>query len=83
MQPSTGGNIQGMLVTNLSTLDAYVVFSSTGIAAVAPTTAVPAIGHTPVLQRTSQIFTVPPNCYVSAITSAGQANLAVTPGFGL
>jgi hypothetical protein len=72
-----------MLVTNLSTLDAYVVFSSTGIAAVAPTTAIPAIGHTPVLQRTSRIFTVPPNCYVSAITSAGQANLAVTPGFGL
>lgn len=83
VQPSTAGGIQGMMVTNLSTLDAYVVFSTTGIAAVAPTTAVPAVGHMAILQRETYIFTTPPNCYVSAITTAGQANLALTPGFGL
>jgi hypothetical protein len=83
MQPSTSGNIQGLMVTNLSTNDAYAVFSTTGLAAVAPTTAVPAIGHTPILQRATYYFTVPPNCFVSAITTAGQANLALTPGFGL
>jgi len=82
VQPSSDGSIQGLMIQNLSTSDAYVCISSTGIAASVPTTATPSTGHMPVMQRMVYIVTTPPNCYVSAITSAGQANLALTPGFG-
>ena len=81
IQPSTG-SIQGVKIANLSTNDAYVTFSPTSsIAAIYPTTSVPNLGM-PVLQRSVETFVFPPNGWLSALTSAGAALLAVTPGYG-
>jgi hypothetical protein len=81
VQPSTG-SIQGMRIVNLSTNDAYVAFGTSTATASVPTTASPSTGHQPILQRSERTFNTPPNVWVSAITTAGQANLAFTPGFG-
>lgn len=82
-QVSSAGGIQGAWLVNLSTNDAYVAISaSSAVAAAVPTTA-SSTGSFPLLQRTDEKLTVPPNCWLSAITTAGQANLAVTLGFGL
>lgn len=82
VQVSTGA-MQGVRLVNLSTLDAYVsVASSSSATASLPTTASPSTGSMPLLQRTERVLTVGPNFWLSAITSAGQANIAVTGGFG-
>ena len=84
MQPSTSGAAQSLRIVNLSTsVTAYVAFGATTATAVAATTAVPAVGHMPILPQQTQVFSVQPNVFVSAITTAGQANLALTPGYGL
>ena len=83
VQGSTLGQ-QGAFLTNLSTVDAYVSISaSSSVLASVPTTASPSTGSMPLMQRTGKVFSVPPQCWVSAITTGGQANIAVTPGFGL
>lgn len=81
VQPSTAGNIQGAFIQNLSTNDAYIAIGASTATAVVPTTA-GSSGSFPLLQRTSKALTVPPNFWISAITTAGQANISVTPGFG-
>jgi hypothetical protein len=82
VQPTTSGGMQGLSITNMSTLDAYIAIGgSSSIVAAAPTTA-SSTGSFPLMQRSTRTITVPPNCWVSAITTAGQANLALTPGSG-
>lgn len=80
IQPSTG-SIQGIKIANLSTNDAYVAFGTSSVAAVYPTTSNPGLGMA-ILQRSDQSFVFPPNGWISALSSAGTALLAVTPGFG-
>lgn len=82
-QVSSAAAIQGARLVNLSTNDAYVAISaSSAVTAAVPTTA-SSTGSFPLLQRTGEKFSVPPQCWLSAITTAGQANLAITLGFGL
>lgn len=81
IQPSTG-YIQGLRCVNLSTNDAYLAFGVSTATAVAPTTAAGGNAGIPLLQRTERMFVTPPNVWVSAITTAGQADVAVTPGTG-
>lgn len=79
-QPSTG-SIQGLLLTNQSTNDAWVAFGVSTATAVLPTTSTPSAGM-PLLQRSQATFGVPPNVWLSAITTAGTAAIYATPGFG-
>lgn len=77
-QPSSGG-MQDVELTNPSTVDCYyTVGKSSGITATLPTSAVP--GSNVILQRTSKQFGVPPNFFISTITSAGEADLVIQPG---
>lgn len=75
------GSIQGAFLQNLSTVDAYVSIGASTATAAAPTTA-SSTGSFPLMQRTGRSLTVPPNFFISAITTGGQANISVTPGFG-
>jgi hypothetical protein len=83
IQPSTG-NIQGLLATWVGSLPCYIEYSSTigssNIAATVPTTSTP--GSMPILPNTAPSFTVPPNCWISAISSAGTGLLYLTEGDG-
>ena len=84
VQTSSAGGIQGLRISNLSTNDAYVSIGASTATATLPTTTVPSTGTGfVVMQRSAVTITAPPNCWLSAITSAGQANLVVTPGVGL
>ena len=86
VQPSSASSIQGLRAVNTSTsVTAYATVSaSSATVATLPTTVTPSTGTGfPLLPSQTEIFSVPPNCWVSAITSAGQANLALTPGVGL
>lgn len=78
-QVSTGGQ-QGMYLANPSTVPVYAAFGSSLIQAGCPTTAVPCPGVC-VLPGQSVPFTVPPQGWLSAVTSAGNASLFATPGF--
>lgn len=78
-QQFTGG-IQGARLVNLSTVDAYLAFGASTATAAAPSTA--GAASFPLMQRTEKVISLPPNFWVSAITTAGQANIALTPGIG-
>lgn len=77
----SSGNIQGVRIRTSAL--AYVAFGSSTVTALAPTTSTPANGiwlNSAAVEK----FTVPPNCYVSFITSAAAGALCtITPGFGL
>lgn len=83
IQPSTG-NIGGCALTNLSTNDVWVAFGSSSVVAVLPTTATPGNAF-PVTGGLHNVIPVlaPPNFWISALTSAGTAVLAITPGLSL
>lgn len=83
VQFSTCGQ-QAVRIANRSTLDAYVLLgSSSSFVVAAPTTTSSTAAGMLIIQRAAnEKFTCPPQCWISAITTAGQADLAVTPGFG-
>lgn len=83
-QPSTG-SIQGMLATWIGSIPCYLEYGasagSSGLTATIPTSSTP--GSMPILPNTAPSLTVPPNCYVSAMTSAASGGiLMLTPGDG-
>jgi hypothetical protein len=80
-QPSDG-NIQGVLITNIGTVTAFVAFGGSDVSAAIPTTSTPGSGF-PILPNTAQTFSVRPDFYVSAVTSAGTCSLYATPGAGV
>ena len=82
VQPSTG-SIIGCRISNIATGVTYIAVSpSSGISAVIPTTSTPANGF-PLLPNSAETFNVAPNFWLSAITSAGTAQIFATPGFGI
>lgn len=78
-QVSTG-NQGGMFVSNPSTVSVYVAYGSSTIAAAVPTTAAPARGDCIPAGRCRPYAT--PSIWLSAVTSAGAANVFATPGYG-
>lgn len=82
--PTTAGHsgIQGCLVYNSATMPVYVAFAPTSaVQAACPTTDLPATGCC-VGSSQSQIFSIPPNAWISAATSGSSGVIRVTPGFG-
>lgn len=74
------GSQQGMFLANPSTVPVYVATGQTSaVQAACPTTAVPATGLCVINGQALPIST-PPGGWLSAVTSAGSANLFVTPG---
>ena len=80
-QVSSAGNFYNMMATWIGSIPCYVEFSTTGVTATLPSSS--AKGSFPLLPNVQQSLTVPPNCYVSAITSAAAGGtLLLTPGDG-
>ena len=75
------GSQQGMAVANPSTLPVYLAFGSSSVQAAVPTTAVRAPGLC-LPAGNHRAFATPPAGWLSAVTSAGSANIFATPGFG-
>jgi len=75
------GDVQGMQLSNASTVPIYVALgASSTVQAAAPTSAAPAKGMCILPDRFHNIY-VPPDNYISAITTASTgANLWGTPG---
>lgn len=82
----TTGSIQGCIVSNMSTDNAYVWFSQTSAAMVATSlwTTAAIIAAIPVMQKSQRTYAIPPNSFVTGITTG--ASIAVTldiaPGYG-
>lgn len=86
VSPSTAAGIQGVKIDNLaSTCSVFVAAfpTSTGVALL-PTTAASQPGFF-VRASQSQIVSVPPNSYFSALTTAAAvtAIACITPGYGI
>lgn len=81
VQVSTGSE-QGMFISNPTTSPVYIAAGSSTIAASFPTTSTPAVGAC-IPAGLAGPFTLPPQGWLSAATSAGSANIFATPGFGL
>lgn len=82
-QPQSAASNQGVMLANMSTNHLYVSFgtNATSSATVTyPTSA--AVGGLPILAGTKETFGFPPNGWLAALTSAGAAILAITPGYG-
>ena len=78
-QVSTGG-AQTLMIANASTIPVYLaVAASSAVQAACPTTAVPAPGMA-LLGGNQAPITIPPQGWLSAVTSGGAASLFVTPG---
>ncbi|HQZ37128.1 MAG TPA: hypothetical protein PK020_22070 [Ilumatobacteraceae bacterium] len=77
-QPSTG-HIQGCMLVNRSTNDAFIAIGVSTATAAIPTTSATAAGMC-LPKNTERFIKTPPNFYISAITSAGQADIFITPG---
>lgn len=80
-QASTGSQ-QGMLVTNASTaaLNTWIAFGQTSaVQAQIPSTGTPGPGIF-LPPNVPRVFTTPPGGWLSAITTAGTANVFATPG---
>lgn len=77
---------EGLMLTNLSTNDAYMWVGPTSTwAAVLPSTAAAALNF-PLLQRSKMVISTPgPGSYVSGVTTAAllTAQIAITPGLGI
>lgn len=83
VQPSTG-NIQGARIANVGASVAFIAIGSSNVSASVPTTALPSTSNgIPILPNTAEVFTIPPNGYISAATTSGAASVYVTPGFGV
>lgn len=79
IQPSTG-SLQAAVLTNASTNDVYYSISKSSAAVAVAATTTPSSGNNLLLQRTQKQIMTPPNPWVSAITTAGQADLIFQPG---
>ena len=82
IQPSTGG-IQGLRAFSVGAGITFLAIGTSTVTAALPTTATPGNGF-PLEPNVPNIFTIPPNAYVSVICSsvAGAASVYFTPGFG-
>ena len=85
--PSTGqqpssGDIQGVMLTNIGSVVTHVAIGASDVSVTIPTTTAAANGF-PLMPNTAQTFSVRPDFYISAVTSAGTATLSVTPGYGI
>jgi hypothetical protein len=74
------GSQQGMHIANPSTIAVYVAAGSSSIQAACPTTAVPFAGLC-IPSGQERVLTTPPFGWLSAVTSAGSAQVFATPGF--
>jgi hypothetical protein len=79
IQPSVAG-LQFAKVTNQSTLDAWIAISASSAVAAKASTTVASSGNMLIMQRETFVVGTPPSCWVSAITTAGQADLIFQPG---
>jgi hypothetical protein len=81
---TAASGFQALWLNNITTSPIYVTVGNSSSAV--PTAAVPTTAFgTPafcVTQYSPKVITCPPNCWVSAATSAGGASLMVQPGFG-
>lgn len=69
------------MVTNQSTNDAYISIAVSSAAVAIAASTVASSGNNLIMGRARpQVFSTPPNCFVSAITTGGQADLIVQPG---
>lgn len=78
------GNMSQCWVSNQSTLAVWLAWGSSTINAAIPTTGTPCQGLA-LPSTLSRCFTIGPNnnaAWISAVTSAGTANIYVTPGVG-
>ena len=78
----SNGNGYCARVVNGSTIDTYLAFgnSSTVAATLASTSGGLGVYLPGANNHFEDFFAIPPVCYLSAVTSAGSANLYVTPG---
>lgn len=80
IQPSTA-SIATFRLNNTSTNPVWVAYGSSTIVATLPTTTTAANAF-PMAAGGIETFDFTPNCYVSAITTVGTGQLALTPGLG-
>lgn len=84
VSPSSGGGLQGAMLTNISTSDAYIWAGSSLVVATSNTTAA-VFSSFPLMQRTSKVISCPPGTWFSGLTTAATitATVVVTGGYGV
>lgn len=78
------GNMSGCWVVNNATVPVYLAWGSSTVQANIPTTGIPNTGLA-LLSTMGKAFQIGPNnnaAWIDACTSAGSANIYVTPGIG-
>lgn len=76
------GSEQAMYIANASTTPVYLATAGTSVVqATVPTTATPATGQCIPNGAPPLLIVTPPGGWLSAVTSAGAANVFATPGF--